>query len=118
MHHALAMFQRSQQRLAQHLFLRRVYRETGNGQFDGVFFEPVQTWKAGGGQELTVDTQVGVATWPRPIRQLGINTFTVHHQGTEQADMLASVFAHQQSGQALGGLRLHRGIVVDAMLRS
>ena len=95
MHHAFAMLQGSQQSVAQHIFLRGVYRETGDRQFDGVLLESVQAWKAGGGQKVAIHPQMGVATWTRPVCQLGVDTFAVHHQGAEQANMLTTVFAHQ-----------------------
>ena len=118
MHHAFAVLEGCQQCLSQHMFLRRVYRETGHGQLDGVLFESVQAWKTGGGQKIAIHTQMGVTTWTRPIGQFGVHAFAVHHQGAEQANVLTTVFTHQQSGEALWGLRLHRRVVVYAMLRS
>ena len=56
------------------------------------------------------------AAWTRPIGQLGVNAFAVHHQRTEQANVLASVLTQQQGGQAFWRLRLDSSAVFGAML--
>ena len=116
MHHAFSVLQGRQKRLAQQGFVGRVHFQARHRQFDRVFFETVQSWKAQGGQELTIDTQMREATWTRPIGQLGVNTFAVHHQGTEQANVLAAVLTQQQGGQSVRGLRLDSSAVFGAML--
>ena len=81
-----------------------------------MLLETVQTRKAVGGQKVTIHAQVRVPAWTRPIGQLGVDTFTVHHQRAHQTNVLAFELAHQLRGNALCGLRLHRSTVVRAML--
>ena len=83
-----------------------------------MFFETVQTWKTIGGQEVAIHTQVRVAPWARPIGQLGIDAFAVHHQRAHQANVLPLEFAQQLRGNAIRCLRLHRCTIMRAMLRA
>ena len=116
MHHAFAVLQRGQKGLAQQGFVGRIHFQTRHRQFNRVFFETVQAWKAQGGQELTIDTQMREAAWTRPIGQLGVNAFAVHHQRTEQANVLAAVLAQQQGRQAFWRLGLDSSAIFGAML--
>ena len=59
-----------------------------------------------------------VAARPRPIGQLGVHTFAVHHQRAHQANVLTFELTHQLRRNALGRLRLHRRTIVNAMLRT
>ena len=69
-----------------------------------------------GGQEVAIHTQVRVAAWTRPVGQLGVDAFAVHHQGAHQTNVLAFELTHQLSRNALCGLRLNRSAIVDALL--
>ena len=110
------MFQGGHQTLSQLGFMGRIHFQGRHWQLDGVFFETVQARKALGGQEVAIDPQMAEAAWPGPIGQLGVDAFAVHHQGAEQTNVLAFELPHQQGGQALWGLWLHRRVVAGAML--
>jgi len=112
------MLKRGGQSLTQRRFVLGRHLKTGHWQLNRVFFETVQAWKAIRRQEVAIHTQVRVPTWPRPIGQLGVHTFAVHHQGAHQTNVLPLELAHQLRRNALGCLRLHRCAVVNAMLRA
>jgi hypothetical protein len=80
MHHAFAVFQRFGQGLAQRSFVAGQHIEAGHGQLDVVLFEAVDARKTLCGQKVAIDAQVRVATRPRPIGQLGVNTFAIDDQ--------------------------------------
>ena len=115
-HHAFAMLQRRGQSLAQGRFVLSRHHQACHGQFNGVLFEAVNARKACGRQEVPVHPQVGVATRAGPVGQFGVDAFAVHHQGTEQADVLAFELTHQLRRNAVRRLRLHRRAIMRAML--
>ena len=116
MHHTFAMFQGFAQSLAQRRFIRWQHIETGNGQLDAVLLEPIDARKALRGQKVTVDAQVGVAPRTSPVGQFGVNTFSVGDQWRQEANVLAAKAGHELRHDAVGCLRLHRGVVVHAVL--
>ena len=116
MHHALAMHQRIGQRLAQGSFILGRDIQAHHRQLNRVLLEPVNARKIGGRQKIAIHPQVRVAPWARPIGQLGVNAFAVHHQGRQQPDVLAAVGFEQLRGNALGGLGCDRRAVMDAVL--
>ena len=116
MQHALAVGERGGQRLAQLRLVLGLHRQAEHRQLDGVFLEAVDAREAGGRQKVAVHPQMGEATWPRPVGQLGVDALAVHHQRREQADVLAAKGFEQLGGNAVGGLRRHRRAVVHAML--
>ena len=59
---------------------------------------------------------MGEAAWPRPVGQLGVDALAVHHQGRQQADVLATECFEQLGCNAVGGLRCHWRAVVHAVL--
>ena len=118
MHHAFALLQRGGQGAAQCCFVMWLHMDVGHGQLHRVLFESVNAGEACSGQKLAIYAKVRVAAWPRPVGQLGVHAFAVDHQRREQANVLATVTFHQLRGNALWGLRLHRSVVVDAMLRA
>ena len=114
--HALAVGERGGQRLAQLGLVLGLHREAEHRQLDSVFFETVDSREAGGWQKITVHPQMGEATWPGPIGQLGVDALAVHHQRCQQADVLAAKGFEQLGGNAVGGLRRHRRAVMHAVL--
>ena len=116
MHHALAVFQRQRQVLAQRGLVAGLDLQAGDGQLDGVLFEAIDARESGGGQKVAVHPQMGVATWARPVGQLGVDAFAVDHQGAEQTNVLTPVGFHQLGDDALRGLGLHRRAVVHTVL--
>ena len=87
-------------------------------QFYGVLFESVDTRKISRWQKMSIYTQMGVSTRTRPISQLCVNTFAVHHQWAEQTNMLAFEFTHKLRNDALRGLRLNSSTVNHTVLRT
>ena len=81
-----------------------------------MFLEAVDTRETGGRQEVAIDAQMGEAARPRPVGQLGIDAFAIHHERRQQADMLTAKTLQQLRGDAVRRLRRHRRAVVDAML--
>jgi hypothetical protein len=65
---------------------------------------------------MAIHPQVGKATRPRPVGQLGVNPFAVHHQWRKQTDVLAAKLRHQLRNDALQRLRRHRCAVMHAVL--
>ena len=116
MHHAFAMLQGGGQGLAQGGFVLGRHHQAGHGQLNGVLFEAVNARETGGRQKVSVYPQVGVATGSCPVGQFGVHAFAVHHQGAEQANVLAFEFTHQLRRNAVWRLRLHRRAIVRAML--
>ncbi len=118
MHHAFAVLQRFGQGLAQSGFVARQHIQTGHRQLDVVFLEAVNARETLCRQKVAIHTQVGVATRPRPIGELGVNTFAVDDQRSQQADVLAFELRHQLRNDAVGRLRLDGRVVVHAMLNA
>ena len=116
MDHAFAELQRLRQGGAQGGFVAGADIEAGHGQLDGVLLETVDARKTQRGQKVAVHTQVRIALGAGPIGQLGVNAFAIHHQGREQADVLAFEVFEQLRDDAVWRLRLHRCAVVQAML--
>ena len=83
-----------------------------------MFLEAVDAWKSVGGQKIAVHAQMGVAAWPRPIRQLGIYALATRYQWRQQPDVLAAVSFEQLGGNAFRRLRLHRCAVLETMLNA
>ena len=92
--------------------------EADHRQLDGVLFETIDAREILRGQEIAIDAQMRVTTRPRPFGQLGVHAFAVHHQRRQQTNVLAFEVFHQLRGNAVGRLRGHGGVVVNAMLRA
>ena len=118
MHHAFAQLQGFGERFTQLFFLIGTDLEAGHWQLNGVLFEAVNAREVLRGQEISIDAQVCVTARARPFGQLGVDTFAVHHQRRQQTDVLAFEVFKQLRGNAVGRLRCHSGVVVNAMLRA
>ena len=118
MHHTFAQLQSFGQRFTQLLLLISADFEAGHWQFNRVLLESINARKTLRRQEITIHPEVCVATRPCPIRQLGINTFSVHHQRRQQTNVLAFKIFHELRGNAVGCLWRYCGVVVHAMLRA
>ncbi len=116
MYHALAVLQRTGQQLPPFGFGFGCHVQAAHGQLDGVLLETVDAREALRGQEFAIHPQMGMAAQTRPIGQLGIDPFAVDHQRCQHADVLATEGRHPLRQDAVGGLWLHRGVVVDAVL--
>ena len=118
MYHSFAQLQSFGQRFTQLLLLISTDFETGHRQFNRVFLESVNARKALRGQEIAIHPEVCVAARSGPIRQLGVHTFSVHHQRRQQTNVLAFEIFHELRGNAVWRLWRYCGVVVHAMLRA
>ena len=118
MHHTFAKLQSFGQRFTQLLLLISTDFETGHWQFNRVFLESINARKALRRQEIAIHPEVCVAARSGPIGQLGVNTFSVHHQRRQQTNVLAFEILHELRGNAVRRLRRYCGVVVHAMLRA
>ena len=118
MHHTFAKLQSFGQRFTQLLLLISTDFETGHRQFHRVFLESVNARKALRGEEITIHPEVCEAARSGPIGQLGINTFSVHDQRRQQANVLAFEIFHELRGNAVRRLWRYCGVVFHAMLRA
>ena len=116
MHHAFTQLQCFGERFTQLFFIVGADFETGHRQLNGVFFKPVDAREVGGGQEIAIDSEVRIPARPCPIGQLCVNTFAVHDQRRQQTNVLPFEVFEQLRCNAVGRLRLHCGVVVNAML--
>ena len=79
--------------------------EVCHRQFDGVLTVAVEPREAVGGHELTVHSEVGVASGGSPLGQVLVDALALNHQGGEQPNMLARVFFQDARHDDLGRLR-------------
>ncbi len=117
-HHAFAELERSAQCSAQRRVGLCLHLEREHRQLDRVLLEAIDAREGPHRHQLAVDAQVPVALARGPLRQIGVEAFAIQHQGREQRDFPAAVFAHQARGDQLLALRLDRNLAFRAVLRA
>ncbi len=90
--------------------------QAAHRQLDLVLAKALQFGETQRGHKLAIDTQMAVPALARPIGQFGVEALAPAHQRRQQTDVLAPKTPHQLPQDGRRALRLHRAVVVDAVL--
>ena len=118
MHDAAAMLQRHRQCIAQLAFARGADRQGGNGQFDVVLDESVQSRPFRGGNQLGIDPQLCVSLAARPFGERGVQSLARHDERRQQRHLLTAIFLEKPCRDRLHRLRFDGGVADRAVLHA